>query len=241
MNLNCFSKCLMISAITLTRSVAAFSTEREGRGGKREGEKKPYLICLSSHVRFSRHLFLLNSSLPLKYYWSSEKAAQKHTGRSPACWLWFFCLFLVCGLLVFFGWLFCCCFVFVCPHFLPHPQRNSLGNKANKLALKPLSEDATDPRINKPVSLPGKLGNKSQTVQLTYRVLYPPDGTWLGRQPGARNRQAQGWKPSGCSVRTYDTTGRWESAARPKRNDCHPRGRGNAKVCLFPAGRSHRI
>lgn len=101
MNLNCFSKCLMISAITLTRCVAAFSTEREGRGGKREGEKKPYLICLSSHVRFSRHLFLLNSSLPLKYYWSSEKAAQKHTGRSPACWLWFFCLFLVCGLLVF--------------------------------------------------------------------------------------------------------------------------------------------
>lgn len=49
----------------------------------------------------------------------------------------------------------------------------------------------------------------------------------------------QGWKQNGYNVHTCDTADRWESAVHLKRNDCHPRGHGNEKVCLYPEGRSH--
>lgn len=43
-HLHCLSKCLVVSAVALARSVASFSTETEGRGGKtktnRLGEKR---------------------------------------------------------------------------------------------------------------------------------------------------------------------------------------------------------
>lgn len=70
-----------------------------------------------------------------------------------------------------------------------------------------------------------------------YRAPYPPDGTWLWRPPGERSRRGQGWRRSACSARRCGTAGRWGSAARPTRSDCHPTARGSERVCLFPGSR----
>lgn len=129
MNLNCFSKCLMISAITLTRSVASFSTEREGRWGKKTQrlggkEVKPYFICLSLHRMFfisfisskqnGQKLITLKTALKFSNR-RKHRSIQEH-------------------------------------HLLFFPPSTIYFSAKIKLTLELLTEDTTDPRMNKPIS-----------------------------------------------------------------------------------------